>query len=373
MAESNAAYAKSFSLGVLLVLLYMGCVILLVISFSAYVLRTDWNASINASAGNVQDVDTLIYLVRQDTKLSDRVDHLQSLIAETNRSHLITASRLEVLRVNRSEIEQDLQRQLIDAEQHLAYSRDRMADTGNEDLFATVSPQTPIKALEGLSELQNVSFVPSVDATKQIEIRGRAQELSTEISNLNADLKRTVQEVRAAERELKLWEQERTHYQDEQEEELAALETLRQTLDLNSPHRARWDQLSATTWYNPMGRLVALPTILLTLIATIAAGALGTLVAYSRTSSRRKEALDGSSLLINVGEGIAAAIGVFLFAGAGMLVLSQGGGADGRLELSPFTVAFLAFLSGFMAESAFASIQRAGKQLFSSNQTDDKA
>ena len=67
---------------------------------------------------------------------------------------------------------------------------------------------------------------------------------------------------------------------------------------------------------------------------------------------------------MNVGEGIAAAIAIFLFSGAGMLALTQGGGATSDVELSPYTVAFVAFLSGFMAEDAFASIQQAGKNIF---------
>ena len=98
------------------------------------------------------------------------------------------------------------------------------------------------------------------------------------------------------------------------------------------------------------------------------------MVAFSRRyySEHSEDDLSLSRLFVNVGEGIAAAIAIFLFSGAGMLALTQGGGAaDNSVELSPYTVAFIAFLSGFMAEDAFASIQSSGKRIF--NAEDDTA
>ncbi len=47
-----------------------------------------------------------------------------------------------------------------------------------------------------------------------------------------------------------------------------------------------------------------------------------------------------------------------------MLVLTQGAGPHRQGELSPYSVAFIAFLSGFMAEDAFTKIQEAGLNLF---------
>jgi len=124
---------------------------------------------------------------------------------------------------------------------------------------------------------------------------------------------------------------------------------------------------------NVLMQLVSFPTIFLTLIVTIAAGGLGTVVAFSRRyySEHSDDELSLSRLFVNVGEGIAAAIAIFLFSGAGMLALTQGGGADNNVELSPYTVAFIAFLSGFMAEDAFASIQSSGKRIF--NAEDESA
>ncbi len=48
-----------------------------------------------------------------------------------------------------------------------------------------------------------------------------------------------------------------------------------------------------------------------------------------------------------------------------MLMVSQGGSdGTGQIDISPFLVTFMAFVSGFMAEDAFARIQFAGKKIF---------
>ncbi|MCV0426898.1 MAG: hypothetical protein K5905_15665 [Roseibium sp.] len=119
---------------------------------------------------------------------------------------------------------------------------------------------------------------------------------------------------------------------------------------------------------------VKLPTIVLTLIVTIAAGGLASLVSFTRKFLHKNNRQVGvGTLLSNVAEGVAASIGIFLFAGTGMLMLTQGGAnAPTNVELSPYMVAFLAFLSGFMAESAFKRIEDAGRDFFKTkNDPDD--
>jgi len=166
---------------------------------------------------------------------------------------------------------------------------------------------------------------------------------------------------------------------------------------------------------HPVGRilsyLIQLPTIMLTLLVTVAAGGLGAVVAFTRqnfgrpvapypagfgagqdesigdTNTRNPDALTANTgrtdvqrqgwthlgervlpaarLFVMTGEGIAAAMAIFLCAEAGMLMVSQGGpDGTGQIDISPFLVTFMAFVSGFMAEDAFARIQFAGKKIF---------
>lgn len=153
---------------------------------------------------------------------------------------------------------------------------------------------------------------------------------------------------------------------------------------------------------HPVGRglsyLIQLPTIMLTLLVTVAAGGLGAVVAFTRQNFRiapvpeadpdhpvatpekpvRSPAPDrddwqafddnlasAARLLVMTSEGIAAAMAIFLFTEAGMLMLMQGGpDGSGQIDISPYLVTFTAFVSGFMAEDAFTRIQIAGKKIF---------
>ncbi|MEP6019174.1 MAG: hypothetical protein ABJ251_11930 [Paracoccaceae bacterium] len=154
--------------------------------------------------------------------------------------------------------------------------------------------------------------------------------------------------------------------QQERASKIAEVKDLPFTSDERSTGRARLAALSTNIWVigDTFRRLVSFPTIFLTLIVTIAAGGLGTIVAFSRRYYDGGDTVSMARLFVNVGEGIAAAVAIFLFSGAGMLALTNGAGPASAVELSPYTVAFIAFLSGFMAEDAFASIQAAGKRIF---------
>ena len=111
--------------------------------------------------------------------------------------------------------------------------------------------------------------------------------------------------------------------------------------------------------------LVQIPTIILTMVVTIAAGGLGSVVSFTRNFLFTDTPAGLRRLIVSVGEGVAAAVAIFFLAGAGLLMLTNAGsgGASGA-EISPYMVAFIAFVSGFMAEDAFKSIQRAGRSLF---------
>jgi hypothetical protein len=132
--------------------------------------------------------------------------------------------------------------------------------------------------------------------------------------------------------------------------------------------------------------LIQMPAIMLTLLVTLAAGGLGAVVAFTRQYRHLGTAASGLSpeaevapasdfakasaltnmgrLLVTISEGIAAAIAIFLCAEAGMLMMAQGAEASSAIEISPYLVTFMAFVSGFMAEDAFNRIQDAGRKLF---------
>ncbi|WP_139834607.1 hypothetical protein [Thalassospira sp. MCCC 1A03138] len=195
--------------------------------------------------------------------------------------------------------------------------------------------------------------------------------------------------------------------------EQAQAERLRASLmaelsDLREEHAALWADEDATDdggrrslvalFQQPLGGVLSLllqmPGIVLTLLVTVAAGGLGSVVSFTRRYRREghegemahNDAAEGEvtsvamvavdavpetgfaaagRLMVMTGEGIAAAIAIFLCTEAGMLMVTQGGpDGSGNIEISAFLVTFMAFVSGFMAEDAFNKIQDAGRKLF---------
>ena len=150
--------------------------------------------------------------------------------------------------------------------------------------------------------------------------------------------------------------------------------------DLREEHAALWADEDATDdggrrslvalFQQPLGGVLSLllqmPGIVLTLLVTVAAGGLGSVVSFTR---RYRRVGEGGEADIEMAEGdmapVPAAIAIFLFTEAGMLMVTQGGpDGSGNIEISAFLVTFMAFVSGFMAEDAFNKIQDAGRKLF---------
>ena len=118
------------------------------------------------------------------------------------------------------------------------------------------------------------------------------------------------------------------------------------------------------------------PTIASTLLVTLATGWLGGLVNFmgaAISAQLQRDQVqtampDFFSLFRRSFLGITAALGIFLAAGSGLLILTaqsnSAPAAAGAIELSPYFVAFLAFISGFLADDAFARLASAGRKLF---------
>ena len=118
------------------------------------------------------------------------------------------------------------------------------------------------------------------------------------------------------------------------------------------------------------------PTIVSTMMVTLATGLLGGVVSFMGLGERVMPSdWQGSTdvrsqtvgLIRRCIFGIIAALGVFLFAGSGLLVLTAQSGklvSLGSIELSRYFVAFLAFISGFLADDAFSRITEQGAPFF---------
>lgn len=128
--------------------------------------------------------------------------------------------------------------------------------------------------------------------------------------------------------------------------------------------RAVIESFKQDTFYSSY-LMLQLPTVVLTLLVTIAAGSLGSTVSFTRKFYEEGTQVSIQKLFLSVCEGVAAAVAIFLLAGAGILMLSQGSNTpNGSVEIGPYMVAFLAFVSGFMAKNAFAKIEEVGRNFF---------
>lgn len=379
MPEQNAsARVGSLSLGITVIALYALFVMLVTFGFGSYIYRTAWQVEASASdlgdasTGVAPDIDNMLFILKREQNLhwakellAEDIKLLQIEVSEFNSDVNQSFARIARAREN-LRIESNL---FVTELTEFQYELPGTARSKYENVLTDLQlePEPLIRTL--LDVLDEGLIPPVVDA----DMRAQFEDMKSRTETDMEELVLLVKTANAASHDIQA---ERTLVQDKIKELHArradhdrVIASLRDTLPEGSVARARLSALSMNLPFVPdiLMRLVSFPTIFLTLIVTIAAGGLGTVVAFSRRyySSKHADTLTLSRLFVNVGEGIAAAIAIFLFSGAGMLALTQGGGSGNDVELSPYTVAFIAFLSGFMAEDAFASIQSAGKRIFS--------
>lgn len=376
--------ASSLSLGVTVVLLYVIFVLLVTFGFGSYIYRTSWMnepPTVLAQETALEtakdtDIDNNIFLLRREQILEDEIQSLRAEIRDKRTQQVEKLAQVKVSYgpISRAEEAMRVHVNVVIADMtEFQYTlsgpyRDRY------ELILDDPELTPHNKLTALMDLLQAGMP---DGAADSDTLGRFEDVLAPARITLAERLAAFEKANAAshkiQQEGKVIQEEINEREKKIEDHEAKITEVRRVLPLDSVIRARLSSLALNIWIAPniVLRLVSFPTIFLTLIVTIAAGALGTVVAFSRRYyAGHDEGLTLSRLFVNVGEGIAAAIAIFLFSGAGMLALTQGGGAGGdSVELSPYTVAFVAFLSGFMAEDAFASIQAAGKRIFN---TEDK-
>ncbi|MEP4198216.1 MAG: hypothetical protein ABJL99_21545 [Aliishimia sp.] len=380
MAEKKISeHAFSLYLGITVVVLYAFFVLLVTFGFGSYIYRTGWQveaASAAASDGkdvSIADIDNMLFILNREKTLESQIRATNQRIATlgTELSKKDSLRRQSFATIARSKEDLSIEALYTLADLNEIKSELNASALVKFNVVFTDEFLTPVKRTDALLRLftsENLSLNADADVganyeSVRLRLQTRWDELNSALVKANGDS----HEIQADEKLVSDNIDAEKFTLVSHQESIAAL---RETLPLGAVVRARLAALSLDIPILPdvLMRLVSFPTIFLTLIVTIAAGGLGTVVSFSRRYYAAKDAssLTMSRLFVNVGEGIAAAIAIFLFSGAGMLALTQGGGASSNsVELSPYTVAFIAFVSGFMAEDAFASIQSAGKRIFS--------
>jgi len=391
---SSGPKMASVSLGMTVVCLYAFFVIMVAFGFGSYIFRTGWkvDGEVVGDGSGLLSIDNHLYILKNETDIRRTqkqlafdmqlyrkdVSELDSKIAQSFAA--IAAARAAL----QAEVD-DIMADLVDFQYDLPGKARTRFEYVVEQFDAANTTETGqpenLSIDHRVRTLLQVASEGFESADADLDTKDRFATLHTRsidaldtLSNAHTDANATSHNLQA---QRKLTQARLVVLQETRDGLDGNLNDLQAMLPVGSPARARLSLLSLNIPFTPeiLMRLVSFPTIFLTMIVTIAAGGLGTVVAFSRRyySSTAASSLTLSRLFVNVGEGIAAAIAIFLFSGAGMLALTQGGGSANDVELSPYTVAFIAFLSGFMAEDAFAAIQAAGKRIFNQNDPNAQA
>ncbi|MEP3047540.1 MAG: hypothetical protein ABJL55_11400 [Roseibium sp.] len=363
-ASSPSSSVSNYYIGLSITVLYVVFLALLFIGFSAYITRT----TIDSSGIEDKLIDELIYTNEQDLQLDRR-------IAQLNEKITITQARLDKIPISLMLAERDLMfennringiigdkfSQLIDAINIQTDSNLRNFFKSELEASESVDSSEFIffaKIRSHLTTFRLRAYGPGEDKETALRIVSELNDALAEYGSNFAKLELEYQQV--------LYEQTRLDFDLEAADaELEKLEVINAAYHeiVTTRHKSIISSLELPA--DVLLRFVKMPTIILTLIVTIAAGGLGSLAAFTRKFVRQDATAISSRLFANVAEGIVASIAIFLFAGTGMLMLTQGGaGQEKGVELSPYMVAFIAFLSGFMAENAFEKIEEAGQRFF---------
>jgi hypothetical protein len=376
---------RAYGTGFAVVLLYVFFVFAVFAGFASYLTRTELEAQFGNGSGATRGLDDLIYLLKREDTLQRNIDAAlrQIQAADTRVEKAKTALAGLTEDQNRHDRSQNALavRTLVHLRRGLPLWDEQSSQHMKEMLEEEIFPTDLDRLRSSLSLSLALKFSETAEADAISQVSGHLKAASQELSVLDAKLRDIGTKMLGFQSDMdsalgaRSWPQKQ---RDQFEKELNALRS-REPAD--SSNRARISALSQLYGGGLFLELVSMPTIFLTLIVTMAAGGLGTVVSYTRNLQTRERMIaleegqtlfvdDFSRLFVGVGEGIAAALAIFLLAGAGMLVLTNGNGPNGKSEISPYTVAFIAFLSGFMAEHAFIRIQKTGKELFAAPKKD---
>ena len=367
--ERPGELVKSINFGAFIILLYVFFVFMVFAGFASYIVRTEWEARVATSGGeDLADIDRVLHLILRERQLVKEIADRADRVIATDKA--LVGAEVDLVRVD-GEIERltrDLNRAVTETRVLFRNIDNKLTDESSNLLLAAAKTD----GIEGANDAKLVLgmfpelvFEETV-ATQEFEI------FRAGVAARSGELDATERALGDLTRERLLLQGAVREQVKKLEREEAALISLSdelfwiqgEALQQNSPHRAEHSAIARGAFGWLFESLVSYPTIFLTMIVTIFAGGLGTLVAFSRQVYRRNAPATVSRLFVNLGEGIAAAIGIFLFAGAGTLVLTNGSGFQGGVELNPYAVASVAFVSGFMAEDAFDFIQTAGERIF---------
>ncbi len=378
--SAAARKGRGIPLGSLVVFLYVVSVAAVFLGFAAYITRSEWEGHLATDPDGVQNLDNLIFLTQREERLAAAILRQEGLVREVDRQIDEANDLVRDLEDRKGRAEAGIRQSATAIMTHFRTARGlaRPEEHGRIDRVLTADTTVEMRAGEAAILFGTLQFL---DAEGEPPLAEKIALLRQSVAARAAEIDRGRAELDKLESDLRSAQSTRDRHLEARSPPLKRRDALavearlvQEKLAQNPIDRARLGVLGSILGGWLFLGLVSWPTIFLTLLVTIAAGSLGAVVAFSRNYREGAwQEVSASRLFVNLGEGMAAAIAIFLFSGAGMLVLTQGAGPRNEVELSPYSVAFIAFLSGFMAEDAFTRIQEAGHNLFKRKHPPDPA
>jgi len=392
--DNARSWTSSFGLGVAVILLYIFLVGLVFIGFASYIVRADWQAQIRENRGAapsqfsssnqfssvVTEIDVLVHLLNREEQLNTLIlkadeDVIAVREKENRAKNLVGGIQLRIDQHQRDAA--DLASSVFAAFHSHSEIISEVDKKRVTDVMKNDDHPMAERGREIVSQFTTIQVLTGTSANARSAFRKDVAELASAYSLIDENLTEAFAEHSIASDALTTVYEEGTEPKKRLETLRSELRDLGTQIPINSRDRAQYGTLASIGVGQVIVKIVSLPTIFLTLIVTIASGGLGSVVSFSRRFNSGDESLKNDTsarrLFVNLGEGVAAALAIFLFSGAGMLALSTGGSSGTeQIDLSPYAVAFVAFVSGFMAEDAFAYIQGVGTRFFTLNQDANK-
>ena len=176
-------------------------------------------------------------------------------------------------------------------------------------------------------------------------------------------LQKMREEVQIEKNNLKLKHEETTGQLFETKESIFAFEDATISFLEEKEIRNIATELQFITRFFPL--LPLIPKYILTLILTLAMGALGSLLYITHDYFKRDSDHPISWYLLRPFLGTTTALAMFILAKAGQMTISGGTAEESLIEnLNPFFISFLAIISGLLSEQAIEKIKSAAEPIF---------
>ena len=306
--QTDEGKTAMFRTGISVALLYIVFLFLVFGGFSGYISRVNLEEGLTPKVGNL---DTLIFRGTREAELRQDLIHRRQNFSETNvelrkteiqeleydgMHHVLSSRPLELFLPISTKIIEN--REILTSKFvelfNGVYLDDELYENRKAELLAQVLVTTTF--VEDAPGELRASFTKDVETTLKL-----LSERELEIVKLKVSREE--------------WRKKKESLESDKKLLLTEIEELESKLSKTSEKIDDEHRAIIASFKNSLGGIpyffLQIPTIILTLLVTLATGGLGSVVAFTRKFLRGHTGTGTGRLLVNVSEGVAAAVAIF--------------------------------------------------------------